>query len=323
MINESKGTPNIVREIINDNHVNINRIIYGFKNDTLNLEINKSIKIEEKVVNLKCKLKICFQFTNSNNYNGDINFEDCINSNFEDCKINIYIPKDNINKLRVYKSISHELTHLYELYQIRDTFDKSSWVKSKSLNTFDGLKLDYSLIRYFRDIFYASLQHEIRANLSSIEVFLIGLNSKDESYIRNELYKTSEWSRYKAISDFNPDIYVDDLLNTYGLSFVIRIFNLFNKLVKIEKNITNKSDLLKYFKSWKKYLTKISKNYISKIDDKIKDILEVDDNSNKYTLEKYEDVILSYSDYLNDASYKRHIIIDELLKIDYLSYFKK
>ena len=66
MINESKGTPNIVREIINDNHVNINNIIYGFKSDT-------------------------------------------------------------------------ELTHLYELYQIRDTFDKSSWVKSRSLNTFDRL----------------------------------------------------------------------------------------------------------------------------------------------------------------------------------------
>lgn len=287
----------------------------------LNLIIIKSVFLGKKSVSLKCNLSIFFHFT-SEDYSGNIKFEKCIDSNFKDCEINLYLPKKEVSKLRVYKSLSHELTHLYELYQVKDVFDKSSWIKSSKLNIFDKLEYD-GLMKYFRDVFYASLPHEIRANLSSLEVFLIGLRSKDEVYLRSELDKTSEWSRYKAISEFNIDIYLSDLINEYGLSFTIRVFNLFNKILEIKSNeIKSEMDLIKYFKNWKKYFSDISKDYKYKIDKKIKEIIEKNnDISDRYVLEKYEDTILTYSDYLNNISYSRDIKLDDLLKIDYLSYF--
>jgi hypothetical protein len=38
-------------------------------------------------------------------------------------------------------------------------------------------------IEYFRDIFYISLPHEVRATISSIEIFLISLFTKDIEWL--------------------------------------------------------------------------------------------------------------------------------------------
>jgi hypothetical protein len=76
-------------------------------------------------------------------------------------------------------------------------------------NKFDNLELNkYSLVRYFRDVFYASLPHEIRSNLSSLEVFILSLETKDKVSIEKELKNTSEWSRYEALNSFNHMVYI-------------------------------------------------------------------------------------------------------------------
>jgi hypothetical protein len=69
--------------------------------------------------------------------------------------------------------------------------------------------------------------------------------------------KTTEWSRYKAISEFNPDIFLKDLLEKYSLGFLLGIFNLFNKILEIKSNSLNdENDLVKYFKKLEKILFK-------------------------------------------------------------------
>jgi hypothetical protein len=322
MINESMGTPDIIREIINENSKSINLIILNGVNKSLNLKINKSSNQRKGKVLLNCILNINFYFTDSKNYNGDIKFYKCIESDFKDCEINIYLPNKNIEKISVYKSLIHELTHLYELYQIKDFFKKSSWMKTMNLYEFDKLDINSGLVRYFRDIFYASLPHEIRANLSSLEVFLIGLRSKDEKYLKDELENTTEWSRYKAISEFNPENYLIDLLNRYGLDFTINSFNSFNKVLEIRTNkISNKEQLIKYFKKWKRYFSDISKDYKLKIENKIKKVIEVDESN--YGTEIYEDKILKYSDYLKDSiKYSRDCKLNDILSINYQKYFE-
>ena len=42
-------------------------------------------------------------------------------------------------------------------------------------------------IEYFRDIYYISLPHEVRATISSIEIFLISLFTNDISILRSKL----------------------------------------------------------------------------------------------------------------------------------------
>lgn len=62
-INESTGTPHIIREIISENLLDITNII-----DSKN--INKSILIRNSIHKLICKVRISFHFKNVDNYNG-------------------------------------------------------------------------------------------------------------------------------------------------------------------------------------------------------------------------------------------------------------
>jgi hypothetical protein len=60
MINESKGTPDIIREIVNENSKSINLIILNGIDKSLNLEINKSSNQKKGKVLLNCILNINF-----------------------------------------------------------------------------------------------------------------------------------------------------------------------------------------------------------------------------------------------------------------------
>lgn len=306
---ESVGTPSIIRNVFNDIVSDIDKVLILKKPDSLNFNIDKKINIKEDVKLLKCNLIINIVFVN--NYNANINFKSCIDSDFKNCVININTPV-NYDKIKVYQSLIHELTHLYELFQIKDVFKNSSWIKAINLGNFDKVELNRLLpIRYFRDLYYISLHHEVRATISSIEIFLISLFTKDKDIMLNELEKTIEFSRYISLRDFDPNKYVNDLLSSYGVNQTIRLFNIFNKVNNINFDIKNESDILKYFKGYKKYFTNISNKMFDRFNKKINEISIKVDDINNYILETTE--ILSYSEYFNDINENRDERIESLL----------
>jgi len=320
-IYESKGTPSIVREIFNDMVNDINRVLSLKESIKLFLVIDKSIIINNNKKFFKSNLIIDIKFSEINNYTANINFKSCIDSNFENCIININTPY-KIDKIKFYKSLLHELTHLYELYQIKDTFQISSWIKAINLSNFDSLELNsLSSVRYFRDLYYVSLPHEVRATLSSIEIFLISLLSKDDKILKSELENTTEWSRYIAIRDFDPINYTNNLISDYGISQVIRIFNVFNKVNNIKFSMKNENDILKYFKGYKRYFNDISNKMLKKITKKINEISNKIDNDILYLTETVS--ILPYDEYFNNKVEKRDIKMYELFYPDIKNYLIK
>ena len=72
-LNESKGTPDIIKDIINENSTTINKIIENSIDDVFSLNINKNINLDEKTLSLKCDLNIHFHF--NKDYNGNIKFD--------------------------------------------------------------------------------------------------------------------------------------------------------------------------------------------------------------------------------------------------------
>jgi hypothetical protein len=152
-------------------------------------------------------------------------------------------------------------------------------------------------IEYFRDIFYISLPHEVRATISSIEIFLISLFTKDTDILKNELKKTTEWDRYESIRNFDPDELLTNLITDYSSNNVIRMLNIFNKINNINFTLKEESDILRYFKGWKKYLNRVSEKMYSKIEKKIIEISNKESN-NHDIYETHEDKnILSYDDH--------------------------
>jgi hypothetical protein len=304
-INESRGTPSIIKEVFNEIKKDLDNILESNIQNPIFIDIDKNLIINNKKVDLKSNLKILLDFTNTTQYNGNINFLTCIKSDFKECVISLSIPK-NPDKKRVYKSLIHELTHLYELYQIKDIFYSTSWQKSISLYQFDRTEIK-PYIEYFRDIFYISLPHEIRATISSIEIFLISLFTKDPDILRNELKKTTEWNRYESIRDFDPEQLSNNLINDYNSNNVIRMLNIFNKINNINFTLKKESDILRYFKGWKKYLNRVSEKMYSKIEKKIIEI----SNKELYGGEIYETHedknILSYEDHRKKNRRERNL----------------
>jgi len=312
-VNESRGTPSIIKEIFNEIKNDLDDILKSNISNSISIDIDKNLFINNKQVELKSNLKILFNFNPTyKQYNGSINFLTCIKNDFKDCIISLLIPNFPDNK-RVYKSLIHELTHLYELYQIKDIFYSTSWQKSIFLSDFDRTEIK-PYIEYFRDIFYISLPHEVRANISSIEIFLISLFTKDPDILEIELKKTTEWNRYESIRNFNPDELSSNLINDYKSNNVIRMLNIFNNINNINFILKNESDILRYFKGWKKYLNKVSEKMYSKIKKKITEISNKEINDDEI-YETHEDKnILSYEDHRKKNIRERNL--SELLFIN-------
>lgn len=318
-INESMGTPSLIREIFNEIKIDLDRILNSNTSDSILISVNKSLLIKDKQVSLKSKLKITISFNQkSPQYNGNINFLSCIKSEFEECIIYLSIP-EYPDKKRTYKSLMHELTHLYELYQVKDIFYSTTWQKSIFLSEFDKTEIK-KYIEYFRDIYYISLPHEIRATISSIEIFLISLFTKDINILKSELGKTTEWNRYESIRDFDPNKISISLINDYKYNNVIRMLNIFNKINKINFILKNESDIFKYFQGWKKYLNKVSKNMLHKIERKLKEIANKSNDDSEIYETHHDRNIVSYDDYQRKLRRQRNL--DDILSLDINEFFR-
>jgi hypothetical protein len=249
MILESKGTPNLVSDIINSNSNDIK--------DCIKNKYSLSLKINESTDNYKLVADVKIKFDFGDRYNANMNYKECLDSNFKNCIINIKYPKTYELPL-IFKSISHELTHLYELYQIKDKFDVTRWKWQDALNsTIRQQKLGSDII-YFRDMLYLSLPQELNARVSSIYIYL---SMKSMSNIsKDDLIKmlegTNEWLNYLNLLNFSSNQLTLGLINNFkeNMNFLYFIFNELNKSLNIDYRIESIEDI-------KSYLSKVNKMF--------------------------------------------------------------
>jgi hypothetical protein len=249
MILESKGTPNLVSDIINSNSNDIK--------DCIKNKYSLSLKINESTDNYKLVADVKIKFDFGDRYNANMNYKECLDSNFKNCIINIKYPKTYELPL-IFKSISHELTHLYELYQIKDKFDITRWKWQDALNsTIRQQKLGSDII-YFRDMLYLSLPQELNTRVSSIYIYL---SMKSMSNIsKDDLIKmlegTNEWLNYLNLLNFSSNQLTLGLINNFkeNMNFLYFIFNELNKSLNIDYRIESIEDI-------KSYLSKINKMF--------------------------------------------------------------
>jgi hypothetical protein len=298
-IYEKLVTPDIISDIIYDKLDYIKSSI--IKGDDFNLNIDDSKIVNNKLVSVKCNININIKI--GNNYFGNIDHKLCISTNFNKCDITLMRPdKYDINL--IIKTLSHELTHIYELYQIKSIFDDN---KKWNINykSFDDL-YDSDIIVYFRDLIYTSRKHEINAKVSSLSIYLRLKRTNDLKQIKSDIIGTTEWNHYQALYNFNPKIYLTDLLKRYNKEFLFVAFNYLNKVIGSKTRINSLSDLSSYFTNTKRYFRKVCKEYRYKIDKIIHDIHIYNFNGireeyNKIGYSMREDNIdtLLYPDYLN------------------------
>jgi hypothetical protein len=323
MINEKLGTPNVIKEIIDSNYNDIILIINN-KNDSL-LSINVNVK------KLICNISLEINFSNTN-----LSFFDVYNTlrtGFKNCRIVINTTINNSEE-NIIKSITHELTHLYELYHTKNRLKSIIW--KSSLEFFDYKKFEIPLdpIKYFYDLFYLALPNEIRARVSSIGIYLDLVKTKNntEEFVNYYFYNSKEWGYYLMLKNFNYKEYIEELKNMKELKDceidgIILLFQKFNSLFHIKYEINNEKDIIEYFKKYEKFFHIVAERYknkmlkilSSKILEKINfKILDY------YSFEKYYDLdIFTHNIKEENKQEEREIIINNILEPYYKDYIKK
>lgn len=249
---EKKGTPDIVDDTIS------------------NIDIRNYIKtgLKININDVKLKADIIILFKSGTNYYGNVNYKEILDSNFEKCSIDINYPNE-YNISNIIKTLTHELTHIYELYQIKDIFHKTKWGWTESLIKTKKQDEISNNIRYFRDILYLSLPHEINARVSSLFRYLY-MECKDgysKEQIIDVLKKTNEWQNYLNINDFSVIELINGLKITFkdDYDFLFFIFNELNSNSGINFKINNINDLNIYLDRFNKMVKKQNKKYYKKM----------------------------------------------------------
>lgn len=292
MILEGKGTPDIIESIIDDNMFSITNCVTSLSD----LKLNINEKIGKR--SLKCDIHILFN--SGENYKGNVNYQECLNSGFKKCIINVYFPK-NYNLSLIIKTLTHELTHIYELYQISEKFDITKWKWQEALNDI-GDFFNTSHLLYFRDILYLSLPQELNARVSSI-YFYLKMNSSrgyNKDQVLDILYESMEWQNYKNLMNFNPEQLTMGISNYYGenISISFLIINMLNKKIGIDKGITNIGELNSYLRRLDKYFKKSVikyKNKLMRVVDKV-----VGENNKKFEYLTNDPINVDYNEYIKE-----------------------
>jgi hypothetical protein len=310
-LNESKGTPDIIIDIVNNNINDIEKSISS--NSSLFLNINEN----SKNYNLVCDLEIIFK--KGDRYNGNINYKECVDSNFKKCIISVFYPME-YDFDKIIKTLIHELTHLYELYQIKDIYDNTKWKWQEGID--DTKKQDSigSIILYFRKILSISLPQEINARVSSLYLYLYMIidDEKDKKNIIDKLKTTREWENYENLMDFSYTILYNDLIKAFNNDkdkvILYYIFNKLNKNMGINIIIKNDDDLLKYLKNLD---TKHIKPSANKFKDKMMKVINriyTEVNEDVVYLTNQDFLIGNYEDYIKeDININRDIKLDNIL----------
>lgn len=257
-IYESKGIPNLLKSL----SIRISNDIIGNEE-----KFTKSYNIEDSMFNVSFTVSI-FDVKRRDIY-ANSNFGIFSSNKMKNSNINIYLDISNYEKIDLKRVITHELLHIYEIFnRIKGKSKKDlQWGLSKILMSIRN-KYSSSFIKDFIYLIYLSLDHEIGARVSETYTILMELRTFDKSILENELKKTTGWKYSNDLLNFNDKLYQIDY-NEF-LEFLIELNTLMNSKYKnlnfnIYKIPNSTNDCKEIIKGWKSIFQKKGKDLQSKL----------------------------------------------------------
>lgn len=113
--------------------------------------------------------------------------------------------KSKLDHFYLHELITHELTHLYEYYNIvinQRSFPLYNKVKKSLVRTIK--QDDFDIFSYFRNLVYLTLDNELNARASQTYQLLTFKKIKDKEQLFSVLKTTHIWKKFKEVENFNP-----------------------------------------------------------------------------------------------------------------------
>lgn len=242
---EKYGTPEFSKQLSTDILANIFKNNFNSFIQPVNYSDIFNIKsIDVIILNIKKDFSVKIYPKNKNPFNIVIEFD---------------IPIEAKNSWSyLHELIIHELTHLYEFYNLVMNNRKLplyNKIKKGLINTINQDNID--IIAYFRNLIYLTLDNELNARVSQTYIYLKNTKLKEKDNLINALSKSSAWKKMLLINNFNPKQYINELINELGETFSIFLINQINEEIFDNLNIkltkiTNYNEMLTFSKKWKK-----------------------------------------------------------------------
>ena len=270
-LNEGKGISNFIKKL----------------STTIVGNIFKDIKvfdIEIDIPELKLINKISIEV---NNINRDYHSAFLVKKNTDDDILNnLLITFDlpfieDVDHYYLIEIVTHELTHLYEFYNIVKNNKKLPLYNNIKKSLIQTIKQDnFDIFSYFRNIVYLTLDNELNARVSQTYQLLKFKNIKDKIQLFNILKTTHIWKKYKEIDNFNSKSYTSDLIEILGVNLTCILINDFNNELKNNfinfsfiTNVSNENEIIEYFNNWNKRFKYKLKKHILKLNKVIDEVI--------------------------------------------------
>jgi predicted SprT family Zn-dependent metalloprotease len=242
-INESKGIPNDIKILTNIifNKINPNETEYI---------IDKINNIDLRFINLKIEV-----FNKKNISYGYSLVDKYENKQLINPIIHIEFDFDNNDKKELKRIITHELLHIYEIYQ-RFKNNKNDSLQWILIDNIFRLRKKYEDDKFLSDLclmIYYSSDQELNAVVAQTYSILMSCNSINKNILSEEMNSSKSWNIYKQLILF--DI-IDYVIN---YNRCLEFFKELNEVMKDESN--NKYNIFE-IPDTEKDVNKIIKNYI-------------------------------------------------------------
>jgi hypothetical protein len=190
--------------------------------------------------------------------------------------------KSKLDHFYLQELIIHEMTHLYEYYNIvinQREFPLYNRIKKSLIRT---IKQDeFDVFSYFRNLVYLTLDNELNARVAQTYQLLKYENIHDKDQLFNMLKTKHIWKKYKEIDNFNPKKYTSDLIEFIGLDFTKILINNFNDELNTNnisfsfiKDANNEGDIIQYFNNWNKRFKYKLKKHLYKLNRVIDEVIK-------------------------------------------------
>ncbi len=240
----------IIKEKINDVKEGENIYYFDFSN--------------EKMLPVKFNLNIKFQIKDEIDYSGKIDINELKRTNFNGFTIYIMIQDIKINYSSVYSTISHELKHVFDVYQNKPYMEpeimKNLYVLMNKYNN--------KYLYEFLYLTYLSLTYEMEARNNEIYNKLRWLKLFDDQLILKEFKKTHIYNSLMELKNFDTNAVLNNVDKDDLIIFFKEYFRLiYNKeIVSDSKLLLNKIKLLfnaiadKYLEKSKQVLEELKRD---------------------------------------------------------------